>query len=112
YQSSPMRTIASRWPSLSTRIDEPGATSATLQTTISAIRRLLLAPVAHLVGVAAPAGVELPGHGRPQPLLGAGAERQPVDGVLEEAEHDQPLGHVRRHAPGGQVVELVGVDRP
>src|SRR5581483_6991316 len=94
YQSSPMRTTASRQPSLSTRMADPGATSPTLQTTISGIRRFLLAPVPPIVGVAAAPGVELPGDSRPQPLLGAGAEGQAVAGVLEEAEHDEPLGHV------------------
>src|SRR5581483_217631 len=106
YQSSPMRTTARRQPSLSTRMADPGATSPTLHTTISAT-----AGLRDLVGVAAAAGVELPGDGGPQPLLGAGAERQAVDGVLEEAEDDQALGDVGRHAPGGEVVELVRLDR-
>src|SRR5262245_62658089 len=108
YQSSPMRTMARRRPSLSTRMAEPGATSPTLQTAISGTAaglRLL-----HLVGAAAAAGVELAGDGGPDPLRG-GAEGQALDGVLEEAEHDQPLGHVGRHAPRLEVVELVRVDR-
>src|SRR5437764_1069879 len=107
YQSFPIRTTARRWPSLSTRMDDPGATSLTLQTVISAMAQLRL----DFIGVAATAGVELAGHGGPEPL-GAGPEGQPVDGVLEEAEHDEPLGDLGRDAPGGQVVELVGVDRP
>src|SRR6266568_6926046 len=94
-------------------MDEPGATSPTLQTVTSGTRQLLLAPVPRCdrVGVAAAAGVKLPGDGGPEPLR-PGAEGQPVDGVLEEAEHDEPLGHVGRDAPCRQVVELVEVDRP
>src|ERR687886_471750 len=68
YQSSPMRTIARRHPSLSTRMADPGATSSTLQTTISGTAEPLLG--LDVVGVAAAAGVELGGDRRSQPVPG------------------------------------------
>src|SRR3712207_9062728 len=88
---------------------DPGATSPALQTATSGIPQPL-GGLRRLVGVAAEAGVELAGD-RGAQAVRTGAERQAVDGVLEEAEHDEALGDVGRNAARLEVVELIPVDR-
>src|SRR4051812_9082508 len=110
YQaSSPIRTTARRYPATSNRLAEPGFTSSTEQTLISATT-VTSGTDTTRVGPGPP-GLELPGHSGPQRLLLAG-ERQAGDDILEEPEHDEALRHVGREAAALQVVELVLVDRP
>src|SRR5512142_3381795 len=90
-----MRTIESRWPSTSTRVAVPGAISSRLPTRTSAT------------------GDE-PSHlrvDRRAERLDERGHREPVEHVVEEAEHDEPLRVGRRHTASLEVVQLLLVDR-
>src|SRR5579871_4792965 len=90
-----MRTSAMRCPSTSKRRAEPGATSSRPHKRIASPTTVL----------------QLVDHGTPQ-TLGERADRQAVENVVEEPEHDQALGVVGGDAARLEVVELVVVDRP
>src|SRR2546423_14346291 len=90
-----MRTTAIRWPSTSKRCALPGSMSSREHTRISAT-----------------------GAQPPDLLVDLGPQRlheggycEPVEHVIEEAEHDEPLRVGRRHTASLEVVELLVVDR-
>src|SRR4051795_6486514 len=94
-----MLTTQSRWPSTSKRAAVPTATSSTEHTRASRTGPRDRVAVLELLDDAA-------AERRDRCAL-----RQAVEHVVEEPEHDEALSLLRRHAAGGQVVELVVVDR-
>src|SRR5437588_1389525 len=94
-----MLTTQSRRPSTSKRAAVPGFTSATAQTRTSDTGPRDRVSVLDLLDHTAAQGGDERG------------DREPVEDVVEEAEHDEALRLFGGHATGRQVVELVVVDR-
>ena len=82
YQSSPMRTTASVWPSTTNWRAAPGATSATAQTRWLGHARPPSVAALEALGDAGPQRGDHVGDG------------QLVEHLVEEAGHHQPLGHL------------------
>src|SRR3954471_7832167 len=102
YSSSAMRTSAMRWPATSKRRAVPASISSRRQSrTASPIR------TAEEVGVGS---VELGGQQVDQ-VVAQRFERDAVEHVAQEPEHDQAVRHLRRHPARLQVVALLLVDR-
>src|SRR5262245_39338099 len=95
-----MRTTAIGMPSMTRRVAVPGTRASRAIVSLAMSGHLRQRPVE----------VELGRHLSPQ-LLGERADRQLIEHLVEEAEHDQPLGDLRRDAPALEVEALVGVDR-
>src|SRR5690349_14754687 len=89
-----MRTSAMRWPSTSKRRALPGASSS---------RR-------HNVTRSPTTVLQLVDNGAAQTLR-EGTDRQPVEHIVEEPEHDQALRFFGLDAARFEVVALVVVDR-
>src|SRR4051812_4310417 len=94
-----MFTTQSRWPSTSTREAVPGFTSETAQTRTSGTGPRDRVAVLDLLDHT------------PSQRCDERRDREAVEHVVEEPEHHQPFRFLRRHPAGGQVVELVVVDR-
>src|SRR5207247_7876285 len=93
-----MRTSATLWPSTAKQRAVPGARASRAQTRRGSPMTLTRVPVLQLVD-----------HRATEPSRQR-ADREPLEHVVEEAEHDQPLGVVGRDAAALEVVELVVVD--
>src|SRR4051794_38840025 len=94
-----MLTTQRRWPSTSKRAAVPAATSSTVHTRTSRTGPRDRVAVLELLDDAASQGRHERRH------------RKAFEHVVEESEHDEPLRFLRRHPAGGEVVQLVVVDR-
>src|SRR3954471_10410157 len=94
-----MLTTQRRWPSTSKRAAVPTATSSTEHTRASRTGPRDRVAVLELLDDAAAQRRHERTH------------RQSVEHVVEEPEHDEPLGFLGRDAAGGEVVQLLVVDR-